>query len=140
MAQFFSGSKLTIKEFFLIIYLWCKREPAFSTIKHCPEINHKAIYKWYSTVREIVKQANNLHPPCFKQNVSAGIQIDETLIGKRRKYNKGKYFKQEWLFGMSKRIIWKRIICVTLLEWKIVTRKFSFRSLQAMQILHQSLK
>ena len=93
-----SGSKLTIKEIFLLIYLWCKGDLAYSTIKHCPEINPKAVYKWYSTLREIVKQANKLHPPCFKQNVSASIQIDETLIGKRRKYNEGKYFKQEWLF------------------------------------------
>ena len=100
-GSIFSGSKLKIKEIFLIIYLLCKGDPAYSTIKHCPEINPKAIYKWYSTLREIVKQAHELHPPCFKQNVSASIQIDETLIGKKRKYNKGKYFKQEWLFGMA---------------------------------------
>ena len=51
-----------------------------------------------------MKQANKLHPPCFKQNVSASIQIEETLIGKRRNYNKRKYLKQELLFGMSQQV------------------------------------
>ena len=59
------------------------------------------MHKWYSTLREIVKQANKVNPPCFKQNVSTSIQIEETLIGKIRKYNKSKYTKQEWLFEMS---------------------------------------
>ena len=112
----------TTKESFLIIYLCCTGDPAYITSKQCPEINRKAIYKWYSTLREIVKQANELHPLCFKlyyficqaEYICYSVQIDETLIGKRRKYNKGKYFKQEWLLGMSQQ---KEHLCyVTLVE------------------------
>ena len=29
------------------------------------------------------------------------LQIDESLLGKKRKYNKGKYFQQQWVFGIS---------------------------------------
>ena len=108
----------------------------YSTIKHCPEINPKALYKWYSTLREIVKQANRLHTPCFKQNVYACIQIDTTLIGKRRKYNKGKYFKQRWLFGISEQD--GHLCYITRVEKR--DKKTLIPIITGLQILHQSLE
>ena len=35
------------------------------------------------------------------EGISASCQIDETLLGKSRKYNRGKAYAQTWLFGIS---------------------------------------
>ena len=54
-----SGSKLTIKEIFLLIYLWCKGDPAYSTIKHCPEINPIQMVFHLERNRETGKQTTS---------------------------------------------------------------------------------
>jgi transposase len=41
----------------------------------------------------------------FGQNVecSANVEIDESYFGKKRKYNRGKVHKKQWVFGITER-------------------------------------
>ena len=64
------------------IYVQCAREKLRCTMqKPCPMCWEKTFFNG--------------------SGISASCQIDETLIGKKRKYNKGKYYPQTWLFGIS---------------------------------------
>ena len=96
----FSGSKLALRAIFRIIHCWAIGIPGHSAVNLIPNVSKNSIYTWYSTCRNIV-HARMMDGKISFEGKDIVVQIDETLCGKKRKYNRGKHFSQTWLFGIS---------------------------------------
>ena len=100
--SFFEKTRLSLEDTLTILYFWSIGVPSFMTERIIPEVSDKSIQDWYSYCRDIAITHFQEHPVKFNSGrVTAELQIDESLLGKKQKYNKGKYFKREWLFGIS---------------------------------------
>lgn len=67
-----------------------------------PNLSRKTIGKWFQNFRSSCDRFLNSNPILMEGDVYANevIEIDESIFGKRRKYNKGKAFRQVWVFGL----------------------------------------
>ena len=100
-SSFFERSKLPIPSILGVIYLFsCE-----ISVKNCAVllkgiVSRKAIVQWYVFLREVLSEILLRNPIVLK----GIIEVDECLMGYKRKYGKGKYKKkQQWVFGLVQR-------------------------------------
>lgn len=63
------------------------------------EINHCTVIEWYDTFREKIIHFLKEDPIVLGESMGT-IEIDESLYGKKRKYNRGTGKQDTWVFGM----------------------------------------
>lgn len=95
--SFFENSKLEIEKIVLFIHLWSKMYPP-EIIMDDFEFSKQTITDWSRFCRDLLVEN-------FDQSMSSKIggenrvvEIDESLLV-RRKYNRGRLLKQQWMFG-----------------------------------------
>ena len=97
----FSKRRMSLKDIFIIMYLWASAVPGHVAVKMMPNVSMKTIYEWYQVCRDVTERNLRENPIIFGSSVIiTSVQIDESLFQKQQKYHTGKYTKQKWLFGM----------------------------------------
>lgn len=100
--SFFEKSKLPLHTIVKIMYMWSLGIQSFIVERLFPNISDKSIQDWFSFYRDIcIKYYEHLPLRFEKTDVRCEVQLDESIFGKKRKYNKGKNFSRYWLFGIS---------------------------------------
>lgn len=70
-----------------------------------PNLSRKAICKWFMKFRRVCSHYLKANPIRMEGDVLVDqvVEIDESIFGKKRKYNKGKHFRQAWVFGLTQK-------------------------------------
>ena len=99
--SFFFKSRLTLQVLLSILYYFC----AGSTITEVSkilvgEVSKKSILQWYNYYRDVMTTYLVQNPVEFSRHCT--IHVDETAIGGKRKYQRGRIpsVQTRWLFGM----------------------------------------
>ncbi|ETO86348.1 hypothetical protein F444_00123 [Phytophthora nicotianae P1976] len=96
-SSFFAKSKLPLRKLVRLICHWAARA-AVTKAAEIVGVNEQAAMQWYTYCRDV----------CSKEMLSIPVQIggeghiveiDETSLKKKSKYNRGKHFPDYWLFG-----------------------------------------
>ena len=100
--SFFQKSKLSLQILLTIIF-WFSNG---CSVNECEKllgnsVTTKTIIQWFNYCRDICTTWLALHPPMFDGTVNV-LNVDETAIGGKRKYHKGRIpkTKTKWLFGI----------------------------------------
>ena len=64
------------------------------------DVNHKTVIEWYSNLRAECSTFLKEDKMTLGNNDESIIEIDESLFGKKRKYNRGSGRQDQWVFGM----------------------------------------
>ena len=96
---FFSNLHLSISTILLICWMWCKD----FTVKLASEelgLNKSTIIDWYRFCRDILffHYENDQNSQEKIGGVGSIVEIDESVFSKR-KYHRGRYVKELWVFG-----------------------------------------
>ena len=97
----FSKSKLTLQNLLLLVYCFANSFSVTDARKLLKGlVSEKAIIQWYTYLREICS-LSLLNTPLQLGSNGSIVQIDEAVIGAKRKYNRG-YVRgiTQWVFGM----------------------------------------
>jgi len=97
----FMKSRLPLNVIFQIIYYWAQAIPGHTTAEMMPTVSSNTIYNWYKWCREIVHSVMQADIMFTGEDVTASVQIDESMFGKKQKYHRGKYRPGRWYFGIS---------------------------------------
>ena len=101
---FFQGSKMSLTELTLLLYFFSLDFNVADIEKLFPDIAQSSIIRWFQTFREKLISAS--HVPTMNTGVETKIdivEIDESLFGKKQKYNRGRKTKKQWVFGIAQR-------------------------------------
>jgi transposase-like protein len=63
------------------------------------DVNHKTVIEWYDKLRALTADFLKDDPIILGQSMEI-IEIDESLYGEKRKYNRGTGRQDTWVFGM----------------------------------------
>lgn len=98
--SFFSKSHLSLKTLVYCIYFFLSGVK-FKDIRTFIKISKRTITDWINFFREAATSKLLSLPEDELKIGGLGkrVQIDETLLSKKSKYNRGKRYKQVWLFG-----------------------------------------
>ena len=100
--SFLKNTRCDLRYILKVIYFWSIGVPSFLVERMVPEVSDKIVQDWFSFCRDICIENFKKNPVQFNEGkVRAELQIDESLLGKKQKYHKGKIFKRDWLFGIS---------------------------------------
>lgn len=69
-----------------------------------PSMAHSTVVRFYKKVRAIISQ--KMSSLTFSGSADGNcevIEIDESLFGRKQKYQKGRYTRRKWVFGMVER-------------------------------------
>ncbi len=97
----FSNSKLKLPSLVVIVYAFANDFSVSNAKKLLKDVvSERAIIQWFTYLREICSQSLLNNPIRLGANGSI-VQIDEAVIGSKRKYNRG-YQRgiQQWIFGL----------------------------------------
>ena len=98
---YFQGSKLSLRDQYMIIYAFSLDFPIHECEKLLPSIAHTTIVNYYAKLRKVISDI--IQTTVMEGNVeglSQIVEIDESLFGKKQKYNKGRPTKKQWVFGL----------------------------------------
>ena len=102
--SFFDNSNLSLRNIICIIYFFAQNETVSQTLLHLKGlVSRKAIEKYFGFLRLVCwRYSNRTMPKLGGRGVLAGtVEIDETCVGRKRKYNRGFHRgQQSWVFGM----------------------------------------
>ena len=101
--SFFFKTKLSIADIFSILYFWSMGIQGFIAERMITNIIRKTIYDYYNFARDICVKYVESKICMFdlSGDFEIEIQVDESVFRKVRKYNRGKSYKQTWIFGIS---------------------------------------
>ena len=88
----------------VLFYCFAKDLSVSQTEKLIPSIAHTSVVRFYKKMRSILN--TTMQSLKFMEMVDGMqdiVEIDESLFGKKRKYNKGNITKRYWIFGMAQR-------------------------------------
>lgn len=92
------GSHLDYKTVILFIYAWSREYTSIQFCKHELSIkNDHTVVDWNMYLREVCAQSL-LANPIRIRGPNRTVEIDESLMV-RRKFNRGRYREQQWVFG-----------------------------------------
>jgi ISXO2-like transposase domain len=96
--SFFAGSKLNLRNQVLFLHLWSKKYTSKQMVDDFG-FTLPTIVDWSRYCRDIALwYIETIYETKPIGGIGRTVEIDETLIV-RRKYNRGRMLKQEWLFG-----------------------------------------
>ena len=100
---FFAKFRLPHEEILMCMYFWAAGVQCYVARSMLPQVSKNSLYDLYSFCQDIAISNAKKITVTFtnEEEIHVAVQMDESLFGKSRKYNKGKYFKQEWIFGLS---------------------------------------
>jgi hypothetical protein len=100
-SSYFARSSLPLGKLFLLMFCFLKfpKMPR-SYFAEIIDVGEKSITQWCAFIRESISHYFLEHPIVF--DLSHPVQIDESLFGGRRKFNRGDHQKHKkgWVFGM----------------------------------------
>ena len=94
-----TGSKLSLKTAIFFIYAWAQD---YATYKFCDTelfMSKKSIADWKNYLREVCAKSLIKNQKKFGGPLMT-VEINESLYSKQ-KYNVGKVYPQQWVFGDS---------------------------------------
>uniref|UniRef100_A0A914PC61 ISXO2-like transposase domain-containing protein n=1 Tax=Panagrolaimus davidi TaxID=227884 RepID=A0A914PC61_9BILA len=100
--SFFEGSNLCYKDIFELSYLWSHNQASMENVTRClrksdgSEPSTKTVVDWKNFFRDICKIYFDKHPIVIG-GPGIEVQIDETVVTKR-KYHRGRMPATEWWF------------------------------------------
>ena len=98
-GSWFENSKLDYGEILQVTYCWAVGYPNWTASREC-DVSEKSIVDWFNFCRDAcaISLDNQQHP--YHQIGGPGrvVEIDESVFGKR-KYHRGRYREQTWVFG-----------------------------------------
>ena len=69
--------------------------------KFLTDIAHSTIVHFYDTLRHrIIAKGSAMQMDGYVFGSAMVVEIDESLFGKKQKYNRGKQTKKQWVFGL----------------------------------------
>ncbi len=100
-GSIFRNSRLPLNTLLLLVYCFANRISMTETLKLLVNaVSHTTVVQWFSYLREIMSHWL-LNNPIVLGGNNAIVQMDEALIGNKRKYNRGAARGlQQWVFGM----------------------------------------
>ena len=97
-------SKLKLVDIFSILYCFGIDFQVYQCNKLFPHIDEKTIIDWYYILRDVCSTSLLANPVKLGDGTTSEIiEIDESLFGKKRKYNRGTGNQKYWVFGMVER-------------------------------------
>lgn len=86
----------------MLLYLFAQDIKVNQVERLMPKVSRHTICKWFAKFRKICVRYLADNPVMMEGMVFANqvVEIDESIFGKRRKYNKGRKHRQEWVFGL----------------------------------------
>lgn len=64
------------------------------------DVSHQSIIEWYKKLRQVCSSVLKDEPIALGNSSSSIVELDESLFGKKRKYNRGSGRQDTWVFGM----------------------------------------
>ena len=103
VGSYYSGSKLSLKVHLCILYFFAQGSKVVQCERYLNgKIIQKSIIQWYNYYRDICTTYLAQNPVTFTPNST--VHVDETAIGGRRKYGRGRLnIPPRWLFGIVDR-------------------------------------
>ncbi|KAF4149088.1 putative ISXO2-like transposase domain-containing protein [Phytophthora infestans] len=95
--SFFSKSKLPLRKLVRLLCHWCARTPVTAAAVMVG-VNAQAAMQWYTYCRDICSQ-EMMSIPMEIGGEGHVVEIDETSLKKKSKYNRGRRYPDFWLFG-----------------------------------------
>ena len=88
-----------------MLYYFCLGTPVGRCARFLNgKVSENSCVQWYNYFREIMMTYNTQNPPRFNGTAFC-VQCDETAIGGKLKYHKGRYKKEpRWLFGIVSKV------------------------------------
>ncbi|ETO99931.1 hypothetical protein F441_22643, partial [Phytophthora nicotianae CJ01A1] len=96
-GSFFAKSKLRLRKLVRLICHWAART-AVTKVAEIVGVNEQATMQWYTYCRDVCSK-EMLSIPTQIGGEGHVVEIDETSLKKKSKYNRGKHFPDYWLFG-----------------------------------------
>ncbi|ETV64954.1 hypothetical protein H257_18250 [Aphanomyces astaci] len=96
-ASWFKGSKIPMAKLVRLIFAWASRKPVGIVIAE-EEIARESGVDWYQYCHDLCS-AEMLCAPMLVGGEGVTVEIDETSMKKKRKYNRGRYYPEHWVFG-----------------------------------------
>lgn len=96
-GSFFSGSKMPLSKIILFFHLWVKNYPSRIIMEDFEFAPHTVV-DWNRFLREFCVSFYDRNTMNKIGGPNKVVELDETLIVKR-KYNRGRVLKEQWLFG-----------------------------------------
>lgn len=94
----FAKSKIPLRKILLIIYLWATDGTA-KDISREVEVSEKTVLQWFSNLRRLVVEHT---AQAERVSIIGGpgtiVELDESIVSKR-KYNRGRLVREQWVFG-----------------------------------------
>ena len=95
-GSLFEKSKLSLTKLMTIIYFFCAGSSVGKCVKFT-KVSRRVCIQWYNYCRDICTRYLHDNPVHF----NCSVQIDETALGGKRKYNRGHVRgKPRWIFGI----------------------------------------
>ena len=103
-GSFFSGSKLELKQLVMLTYFWIMDIPT-NRIHSMIGMSNQSLADWQNYLYEVCSVC--LCDLSEEERKIGGegiiVEIDETLISKKPKYYRGRWYPELWLFGGTER-------------------------------------
>jgi transposase-like protein len=104
---FFQNSHVPIRSWLKVIYYFCLDAQLYQIQKYVQNVSRKTLIKMLMMLRmlcnnELDKLKEGI---IFGENVecNSNVEIDESAFGKKRKNNRGKRYKKQWVFGITEK-------------------------------------
>ena len=103
-GSFWEGQKLSLSVYVQILFLFAHNVSSGQAIKMLAgEAGANSIYTWFNFYRDIMSRTL-LEAPIRLGGPDTIVEIDESIWGNKRKYNRGRISKtNDWIFGLIQR-------------------------------------
>ncbi|PIO56247.1 hypothetical protein TELCIR_22354 [Teladorsagia circumcincta] len=96
--SFFEKSNLTESKVFALSYFWLRDMGKVNDKEYELNVGHTSVIQWEQFFRDVCVEHFRRNPPIIG-GFGCEVEIDETLVTKR-KYNRGRWVRRhQWLFG-----------------------------------------
>ena len=103
-GSFFDNSNLSVEQVLLIVYVFSAKITSYEQIIHeCQlssesQLSKATVADWLSFCREVCLETIARETPKLIGGLGLTVEVDESKFGKR-KYNKGRLVKGQWVIG-----------------------------------------
>jgi transposase-like protein len=131
-ASYFEKSMLPLSTIFMVLYCYLKFDKMLQRdIADICDVSETTLVNWANFIRETISHHYLLNPQVL--GGANSVQIDESLFGGRRKYNRGDHqiHTHGWVFGMveektNRNVLWlvddrKKSTLMTLIRAHVLT-------------------